>query len=86
MSFSQGWKGWYKPHRDIDSGLSHVKIIAVNLQGRAKFPTGGNADNTQSPRAKADPVRIRGRQYSLDGRRWRGRNAYTTPGDYPGVF
>jgi len=34
-----------------------------------KVPTGGNVACAISPRAKADPVRFRSRQYSLDGRR-----------------
>jgi len=54
---------------DYHAIIKEIKKAGYNLQGRVQFPTGGNADNSASPRAKADSVRFRGRQYSLDGRR-----------------
>ena len=42
--------------------IIYTSEIEYDLQGRVKFPTGGNAAKAVSPRAYADPVRFRGRQ------------------------
>ena len=45
--------------------LQRILIFAFNLQGRVKFPIGGKVRELHG----AEPLRLRHRQYSLDGRR-----------------
>jgi hypothetical protein len=57
------------------------------LRGRVRFPTGGKA--RESLARGIDPAEFRGRQYSLDGRRWLLNDEpliMISPGKIPGAF
>jgi len=72
-------QGTMSPNRDALSVFSDtadklcynhaVTIPYRHLRGRVKFPTGGIAHEPTCNAGRQDPVKLRGRRYSPDGRR-----------------